>query len=415
VFPPARPGAPCKRVYVFRFRSKNGRKQRLVTLGQHGPLTVHKAREMAADLYEAVRKGRDPVADEERAKGDAKEAAAEAAYTFDRMVDEWTAERLAKRRSRYAAEAVRAIRRGLADLLGRPATQITRDDAAHALRKIVRAGHPVTAGRTMAYARACFSWAAALGKVLGNPFAGLPIDAGTTERERVLTDDEIAEVWAAAGILPYPFGPFYRLSMLTLQRRGEVAGMRWSEITPDMSKWTIPGSRMKNGRAHDVHLSEAARAVVRTIPRVEGCNLVFSTTAQRVAPDRGAVPKGGRRAEPTPISGFSQGRRYLDAAIAEAREAAAAEGRKPEPMVPWRLHDLRRTGVTKLAALGFDSIVADKLLAHQPAKLRGVAGVYQRHEFAEERARALDAWAAHVTGEQTDNFLPFRTRQIATH
>jgi integrase len=315
------------------------------------------------------------------------------------MVDEWAAERLTKRRSRYAAEAVRAIRRGLTDLLSRPATQITRDDAAHALRKILRAGHPVTAGRTMAYARACFSWAAALGRVPGNPFAGLPIDAGTVERERVLTDDEIVDVWNAAGVLPYPFGPFYRLSMLTLQRRGEVAGMRWSEIAPDLSKWTIPGTRMKNGRPHEVHLSEPARAVLRAISRVEGCDLAFTTTAQRVATDRRAAVKGSRKEEPTPISGCCQGRRYLDAAIAETRRTAAFDGSKPEPMARWRLHDIRRTGVTKLAALGFDAIVVDKLLAHQPAKLRGVSGVYQRYEFAEERARALDAWAAYLTSE----------------
>jgi integrase len=191
--------------------------------------------------------------------------------------------------------------------------------------------------------------------------------------------------------------------MLTLQRRGEVAGMRWSEIAPDLSKWTIPGTRMKNSRAHDVHLSEQARAVLRTISRMEGCDLVFTTTAQRVATDRTAAPKGSRKERPTPISGFSQGRRYLDAAIAEGRKIAAPEGRKLEPMMPWRLHDLRRTGVTKLAALGFDSIVVDKLLAHQPSKLRGVAGVYQR--------RALDAWAAHVIGDEVEDFLPLRYRQ----
>ena len=51
------------------------------------------------------------------------------------------------------------------------------------------------------------------------------------------------------------------------------------------------------------------------------------------------------------------------------------------------MHDLRRSGVSKLAELGFDFIVVDKMLAHQPAKLRGVAGVYQRHDFARERGR----------------------------
>jgi hypothetical protein len=128
--------------------------------------------------------------------------------------------------------------------------------------------------------------------------------------------------------------------------------------------------------------------ILRSIPQTEGCDLVFTTTGR------------------TPISGFSQGKRYLNAAIEKARAASAAEStREPAPLVPWRLHDLRRTGVTTLAALGFDSIVVDKLLAHQPAKLRGVAGVYQRHDFARERAAALDAWAAHVLGIEANNVV----------
>ena len=75
----------------------------------------------------------------------------------------------------------------------------------------------------------------------------------------------------------------------------------------------------------------------------------------------------------------------------------------------WWIHDLRRTGVSTLAELGFDSIVADMLLAHKPTKLGGVAAVYQRHDFRVERARALDAWATHVVGaHRTNNVLPLR-------
>jgi integrase len=159
---------------------------------------------------------------------------------------------------------------------------------------------------------------------------------------------------------------------------------------------------MKNGKPHTVHLSEVAREVLRSIPRIEGCDLVFSTTKHRLTASENAEPKDMRKREPTPISGFSQGKRHLDAAIGQARaETAAKLGQKTEAMIAWRVHDLRRTGVTTLAALGFDSIVVDKLLAHQPAKLRGVAGVYQRHDFARERAAALDAWAAHVTGPKS--------------
>jgi hypothetical protein len=62
----------------------------------------------------------------------------------------------------------------------------------------------------------------------------------------------------------------------------------------------------------------------------------------------------------------------------------------------WRLHDIRRTGVSALAGMGFNPVVADLLLAHKPASLTTVAQVYQRHDYAEERARALEVWSAHV-------------------
>lgn len=315
---------------------------------------------------------------------------------------------MAYRRPRYAAEAERASRYGLPGLLKRPAARISRTDTVNALDQIVKAGKAITAGRTMAYARACFAWGRRRGKVPENPFAELPISAGTTERERALSDAEITEVWAAADTLGYPFGPFYKLLILSLQRREEVAGMRWSEISDDMTRWTLPGARMKNGRPHIVHLSEAVRRVLRAIPRAEGGDLVFTTTAYRAAvPD--AVPRGKRNTEPRPISGFSQGKRYLDAAIAKVRvETAAKLGQKPAAIAAWRVHDLRRTGVTTLAALGFDSIVVDKLLAHQPAKLRGVAGIYQRHDFARERAAALDAWSTHVLGIEASNVVRLR-------
>ena len=199
-----------------------------------------------------------------------------------------------------------------------------------------------------------------------------------SERERVLSDDELRQVWLTTKSIPYPFGPFFQLAILTMQRRDEVAGMRWSEISHDRRLWTIPGVRMKNGKPHDVHLSEPAREILDTLPRINGRDLVLTTTGR------------------TPISGFSKAKRDLDAAITRISERKPARSAP----APWRLHDLRRTGVSKLAALGFDSIVADKLLAHKPAKLRGVAAVYQRYDFAQERARALDAWAAHVIGTE---------------
>jgi integrase len=400
-----RVSAKGTRTFICQWTDPATRRKVREPLGVWGNITIDKAREAAQIRLGEVAKGVDPKAERMRRRADAERERAEAALTFEALVEEWAALHLAHRRPRYAAEAVRAIHCGLPGLMKRPAARISRADAVNALDQIVKAGKAITAGRTMAYARACFAWGKRRAKVPENPFADLPISAGKSERERVLSDTEIAEVWAAADTLPYPFGPFFKLAILTLQRREEVAGMRWSEIADDMSRWTLPGSRMKNGKPHDVHLPEAARAILLSLPRIEGCDFVFSTTSKRATAVE-AEPKGNRRREPTPISGFSQGKLYLDAAIAEARaEAAAKAGRKLVPPIPWRLHDLRRTGVTTLAALGFDSIVVDKLLAHQPAKLRGVAGVYQRHDFAREREAALDGWAAHVLGIEANNVV----------
>ena len=348
-------------------------------LGVWGSITIEQARAAARVRLGEVAKGVNPRAERLRRKEQAEREHIEAALTFDALVTEWATLHLASRRENYRNEAQRAIRLAFASLLKRPAARITKADAVNVLDGLVKCGKAPMAARTLAYVRAAFSWAHKRGKVPSNPFHGLPISTGSESRDRVLTDEELAAFWAATADMPFPWGPFYRLAALTLQRRDEVAGMRWSEISGDLTTWTIPGSRMKNGRPHDVHLTEPARAVLRTMPRIEGRDLIFTTTGK------------------TPISGFSRAKTALD-------EAMARLGAK---VAPWRLHDLRRTGVSTLARLGFDSIVVDMLLAHQAAKLRGVAAVYQRHEFAREQAAALDAWAAHAIqpGAATTNVI----------
>ena len=358
-------------------------------LGAWGSITLEQARAAVRARLGEVAKGIDPAAERQKAKARAEEEKAEAALTLAALIEQWGKLHLSARRPRYAAEAQRALRFAFADHLKRPAARLTRGQVIEVLDKLTSQGKGTTAGRTAAYGRACYAWAEKRGRVPSSPFHRLPMSEPATERERVLMPEEVAEIWAVTEGLGYPFGPFYRLALLTLQRREEVAGMRWSEISADGKTWTIPAERMKNSRPHDVHLPEAARDVLAAIPRQladigKPIDLVFTTTGK------------------TPISGYSRAKAALDAAIVKARaEKAADTGKEPKKLVPWRLHDFRRTGVSRLAAMGFDSIVADKLLAHKPAKLRGVASVYQRHDFAAERAKALDAWAGEVTAGPT--------------
>ena len=153
-----------------------------------------------------------------------------------------------------------------------------------------------------------------------------------------------------------------------MQCREEVAGIRWSEIDVNRKLWRIPAERMKNSRPHDVHLSDAALGVLAGIPRQNEVDLVFTTNGK------------------TAISGFSRAKLGLDAASPCGAAASCSSAR--------RLHDLRRTGVTKLARDGLRFDRCRQAAGPQAAKLRGVASVYQRHDFAKERARALDAWGA---------------------
>jgi integrase len=330
-------------------------------LGVWGGITIEQARAAARIRLGDVARGINPAAERLRQKDEAETRKADLALTLESLISEWAAKHLSNRRPRYATEAQRALRFAFSDYLNTPASRLSRAMVISVLDAFGQEGKPTIAGQTLAYGRACFAWGEKRERVRTNPFRGLPVASGSSERDRVLSDGELEAIWSSAGTLPYPFGPFYCLALLTLQRRDEVAGMRWSELNLAKSMWTIPAERMKNHRPHDVHLTSAAKDVLDQIPRTAGQTCVFTTTGDR------------------PISGFSKAKKALDAAIAGSEGGTIAE---------WRLHDFRRTGVSKLAALGFDSIIVDKLLAHKPAKLRGVASIYQRHDFYGERARA---------------------------
>ena len=328
-----------------------------------GGITVDQARDAARARLGDVAKGIDPRAMRLAARAKAEAERAEAKLTLDALVDDWASLHLAARRPRYRAEAVRAIKVAFAGHLKHPAARVTRSDAVNVLDQLIRADTPAIAGRTLAYARACYGWAEKRGKVPFNPFTGLPIPAGVEARERVLSSEELGRLWNAACAMAEPWGPLFRVLVLTLARREEVAAMRWSELSLDFTTWTIPSSRMKRGQAHVIALPDPTRDALRAVTQIKGQDLVFSTTGK------------------THVSGFTKAKAALD---------------KAAKVTDWRLHDFRRTGVSALASMGFDSIVADKLLAHQPGKLSGVARVYQRHDFAPERKAALEAWATHV-------------------
>lgn len=350
------------RIFIMQRTDPAGRKVRIV-IGTWGGLTLDQARSAVRAQAGRMAAGTDLKAERAQARAEAVAAKAEAALTLNKLIADWGDLHLAKRRPRYRAEAERALRVGFAAHLTKPAASLTKQAVVGILDDMLRAGSSAMGGRTVAYGRACYSWATKRGKLEGNPFLGLPVATGTAPRERVLTDKEIGAIWNAALGMPEPWGPFIRVLLLTLVRREEAAGMRWSELADDGTTWEIPTARMKAARPHLVHLTGLTLAALGSVTKIKDQDLVFTTTGR------------------TPVSGFSKVKAAID---------------KASGVTGWRLHDFRRSGVSALAGLGFNPVVADKLLAHQPHALSAVARVYQRNDFLTERKAALEAWAAHV-------------------
>jgi integrase len=377
----------------------HGRKWR-VPLGACSAVALAKAREAAAAVMGDVAKGINPALKRREAAAAERARRARNRLTLRVLVNDWNRLHLADRRARYAAEAVRALQYAFADHLDDAAEDLDRAAVVRALDALTRrrkrkegdgadkrVGAAIT-GRTAAYGRAAFAWAIKRGVVRENPFAALPIVMSIAKRERVLSDQELAETWRAAGAAAVPYGTIIRLLILTGQRRGEVAGMAWNEIAEDLATWSLPRERTKNGTAHTAFLSEPAREILRALlPDDE-------KQAKRVLNDRrtaGALVLPG--AAETPFAGWSKAKRALDKAIMCDRANAGA---KAAPLVPWSIHDLRRTVATGLQRLGIRLEVTEAVLNHISGSRAGIAGVYQRHDWAVEKRAALDAWATHV-------------------
>jgi integrase len=334
------------------------------------------ARKEAAAALERLREGFDP-AEEKRARRDLRSPDADSfravAYAYlDRHVAKNNAA------STYQ-EAKRDLEHDALPKWGkRPVASISRRDVIDLIDGIIARGAEVQANRTLARLRALFNWAIEKDRVSVSPVARMKLPTKELARDRVLSDDELRWFWAGCEEIDWPFGPLAKLLLLTLQRRDEVAGMEWLELNLAKRTWTIPREKAKNKRAHEVHLADAAIAVLRSLPRV-GDGLVFTTTGK------------------TAVSGFSRAKRRLGTAMLKAKRTELG-ARKGDAIPPWTLHDLRRTGATGMARLGFPPHVVDKVLNHASGTIRGMAAVYNRFEYLEERRAAVTGWGRYVDG-----------------
>lgn len=342
-----------------------GRKQRRVSIGPVSGLALEKAREKAGIILARVRLGEDPQADKFKVR-------AKAAETLGAVVERFLMRQKARLRPRTIAEQERHLKTHWKPLHGVQIGGIDRAMVTSRIAELVEKNGPTSADHARTSLSTLFSWALREGLVEANPVAATNKPSHPRSRDRVLRDEELREIWSSCRDDDH--GRIIKLLLLTGQRRDEIAGLRWAEIDVAKALITLPGERTKNGRAHDVPLSDPALAVLPG--RRDGRDYVFGEGEG-------------------PFSGFSAAKRKMDDRILRARRDADESAK---PMVAWRLHDLRRTMATRLGDLGVHPHVVEAVLNHVSGSKAGVAGIYNKAVYAAEKRAALILWAEHVMG-----------------
>ncbi|HIE9867060.1 TPA: tyrosine-type recombinase/integrase [Klebsiella pneumoniae] len=358
----------------WRFRYRIAGKRRAMLIGSYSDLSLSKARATVKELAARVALGYDVAGEKQARKAEALERIEEeknalrvsdlAAEYFERQIlDRWKHPDILRRR----------IEKDINPNIGGLKVEDVRprhiDDM---LQKIVARGAPTVANDVLRWTRRIFDYAIKRHALEVNPAGAFEIaDAGGQEksRERWLTRDELIRFFQAMRMAK----GFSRENELTMKlllalccRKMELCGAPWAEFDLDGAIWHLPAERVKNGDAIDIPLPPPAVEWLRELHRISGGS-------------RWVLP--ARKMQHRMIPHIQES--TLPVALAKVRHEM--------PDAPnFTIHDFRRTGRTHLAALGVDPVVAERCLNH---RIKGVEGIYNRHQYFDERRHALELWA----------------------
>lgn len=353
--------------WAVRYRA-NGKPVKL-TLGRFPAIGLLKVRQMAREKLEAVARGEDPAAEKRAARAAGQNVALP--DTIGALCDLYIERHLKPNVRRFENNAGPEIENHIRPRLGNLAvTALTRAHVREAVREIGE-DRPVAANRVLARLRAVLNWAMAEDLVEVNVAAGIKRPTRERPVDRVLSDAELRAIWRATESLKFPARDFAKLLILSGQRRDDVRLMRWSEIDLEARTWVIPAARYKSRRAHLIPLPEAMIDILTALPDRDRGGFALSLD-------------GGEK----PYSNVTKPKAVLD-------KAADVAG--------WSWHDVRRTMRTGLARLGIRDDIAERTIGHAVGGRLGQT--YNLHDFADEKRRALEAWAAHVQGLATANVV----------
>jgi integrase len=342
------------KVFTFHFRA--GGKLKRAKLGRYPEMTLAEAREAWRLHRKALSEGKVLVA----VDAPSQVAAVIVGAVVEQWLEGWQRDK--------AANSIKAVERQLkTEILPawgeRDIRTIVKHDVLSLLDSITNRGAVVQARRVFATLQTFFRWCRKRDVILVNPMEGLARkDLGSEQsRDRVLTDSELATLLAyVRGANQYdPFLAATHFLILSGNRLEEASALRWDEINGD--EIHFPAGRMKNKLPFDLPMSSQVKAVLASVPRINGCPYVFTTNGT------------------TPLKGWDKAKKRIDAATGLSN---------------WQHRDLRRTMQTGLQPLGFPEDVIDACIAHVKT---GVKKVYMRHKYAAEKRRALQAWGDWIT------------------
>jgi integrase len=332
------------RTFVLVTRYPGSRNPAPRSLGAVGKVSLAQARDKARQWFKMIAAGVDPgIREIERRQ-----------ETFTAIADGYLTRKAKDLRSKGKTEATLA--RLVYPTLGhRPIDSITRGDVVRLLDKIEDDNGPVMANRVLGHISRVFDFHATRTDSFRSPIVRGMKRTGEQSRSRVLSDDELRSVWTACADYRHPFGSLLRFILLTATRRNEALYAKRSEIVG--AEWTIPADRYKSKIDHLVPLSQAALALV------EGsgdADFIFTANGKQA------------------IGSHTLHKAAID-------EASGVTG--------WTLHDLRRTARSLMSRAGISSDHAERCLGHV---IGGVRGVYDRHEFRDEKRQGFEALASLV-------------------
>lgn len=367
-----------KKVFQYRYYNLEGKKRR-IQLGTYPALSLQDARKETMSVMASVANYKDPAQEKAELKSNTKQALIEV-VTFNDLADLFIKRHLPPLRPRTSAEYERIINTELRPVFGQQSVDsIKRRDVIELIDQIADdRGKPRMANLVRAVLSKIFSFGSEREFVNTNPVIGTKQKAaGRTKRDRVYSDEEIRIIWHAFEQQAEPIRTYLKMLLLLGQRRTETARMKWADVDLAKRTWVIPETDTKGKRKHTIALPGLAIEMLSQLHQLTGhATYVFKS------------PKG------------DQPLRWVQQMIYRVREITLDDKNVPD----FKIHDLRRTAASNMAALGVERTVLGKLLNH--AGLSGddqVTAIYDRHDYLNEMQDALERWShqlsAIVTGE----------------